>query len=88
MTDGVAFGKAVADEIIALRAKDGSNVNITDNGGSGVGVWQPTPPAYMPGLDPQWAQVTPFALESSDQFLPGPPPDPTSRPRLARITVF
>jgi len=38
VTDGVAFGKAVADEILALRANDGSNVNVTDTGGTGVGM--------------------------------------------------
>jgi hypothetical protein len=74
-TDGVAFGVAVADAIIALRANDGSNVNVTDVGSTGVGVWQPTPPSYAPALDPQWADVTPFALTSPGQFLPaGPPP--------------
>jgi hypothetical protein len=73
-TDGVNFGKAVANAIIALRANDGSNINTTDLGGTGMGVWQPTPPSYAPALDPQWANVTPFALTGPGQFLPGPPP--------------
>jgi hypothetical protein len=73
-TDGVVFGIAVAERIIALRTNDGSNINTTDLGGTGVGVWQPTPPSYAPGLDPQWANVEPFALTSSGQFLPPPPP--------------
>jgi hypothetical protein len=84
-TDGVAFGKAVADRIIALRAHDGSTNNITDTGGSGVGVWQPTPPAYMTALDPQWARLEPFAVNSPDQFLPPPPPDPKSAGYAAAV---
>jgi VCBS repeat-containing protein len=84
-TDGVALGKAVADRIIALRANDGSNVNTTDTGGNGVGVWQPTPPSYAPALDPQWANLEPFALNSPDQFLPPPLPDPTSAAYAAAV---
>jgi hypothetical protein len=78
-TDGVNFGRAVAGAVIALRANDGSSINTTDIGGTGVGVWQPTPPSYATALDPQWANVTPFALTGPDQFLPGGPPALTSQ---------
>jgi hypothetical protein len=36
--------------------------------------WQPTPPAYMNGIEPHWGKIRPFALTSSDQFKPIPPP--------------
>jgi membrane-associated phospholipid phosphatase len=42
-------------------------------------MWQPTPPAYLPAAAPQWGNVEPFALLSSDQFLPDGPPKLTSR---------
>jgi hypothetical protein len=69
----------VADQILALRSNDGSNV---------------TPPAFVPGIAPgdyqltppnfpkpaftHWSTVTPFALQRADQFRPGPPPSLTS----------
>ncbi|MGB3774185.1 MAG: vanadium-dependent haloperoxidase, partial [Leeuwenhoekiella sp.] len=36
--------------------------------------WQPTPPAYMDGIEPHWAKIRPFVIKSSDQFKPLPPP--------------
>ena len=45
---------------------------------AGVGQWVPTPPAYAKALDPQWGQVTPFAINSATAFLPAAPPSVTS----------
>jgi len=36
--------------------------------------WQPTPPAYMDGIEPHWDKIRPFVLDSSAQFKPLPPP--------------
>ena len=36
--------------------------------------WQPTPPAYMDGIEPHWGKIRPFVLDSSAQFKPIPPP--------------
>ncbi|MEC7265691.1 MAG: vanadium-dependent haloperoxidase [Bacteroidota bacterium] len=36
--------------------------------------WQPTPPAYMNGIEPHWSKIRPFAIDSSAQFKPIPPP--------------
>lgn len=36
--------------------------------------WQPTPPAYMDGIEPHWNKIRPFALDSATQFIPVPPP--------------
>ncbi|WP_370479271.1 vanadium-dependent haloperoxidase [Tamlana flava] len=36
--------------------------------------WQPTPPAYMDGLEPHWNKIRPFVLDSASQFAPIPPP--------------
>ena len=73
-SDGVALGVEVAQDIIALRANDGSSDTVIDNGSTAVGQWRPTAPGFANAVTPQWADVTPFALESSDQFLPPPPP--------------
>jgi len=36
--------------------------------------WQPTPPAYMDGIEPHWSKIRPFAIDSAAQFKPLPPP--------------
>jgi hypothetical protein len=36
--------------------------------------WQPTPPAYMSGIEPHWSKIRPFVIDSSQQFKPEPPP--------------
>jgi hypothetical protein len=36
--------------------------------------WHPTPPDYMDGVEFCWGDMKVFAIESSSQFSPGPPP--------------
>lgn len=38
------------------------------------GRWIPTPPAYIPALEPHWCEIRTLALDSASQFLPIPPP--------------
>jgi hypothetical protein len=35
--------------------------------------WQPTPPAYMSGIEPHWNKIRPFVIDSANQFKPTPP---------------
>ncbi|MGI8565270.1 MAG: vanadium-dependent haloperoxidase, partial [Pyrinomonadaceae bacterium] len=42
------------------------------------GNWQPTPPNFSPPTLTNWPAVIPFALSSSEQFRPPPPPALTS----------
>ena len=73
--DGVALGRSVADQILALRQNDGSGVVLPPYlGGTAPGEWRPTPPANANGLAPHWPDVTPFAMTSGDQFRPAAPP--------------
>lgn len=37
--------------------------------------WQPTPPAYMDGIEPHWNKIRPFVIDSAAQFKPIPPPE-------------
>jgi PAP2 superfamily len=71
---GIIWGEFVANVILAVRAHDGSNAVIPPPGGSGPGVWVPTPPAFLPYLLPQWGFVVPFGMNSSSQFRPPGPP--------------
>jgi hypothetical protein len=71
---GIVWGEFVANQILAARADDGSNAIVPPPGGSGPGVWVPTPPAFLLYLLPQWGFVVPFAMSSSSQFRPPGPP--------------
>jgi PAP2 superfamily len=73
-TAGIVWGELVANQIVAARANDGSNAVVPPPGGSGPGVWVPTPPGFLPYLLPQWGFVIPFAMNSSSQFRPPGPP--------------
>ena len=75
---GVAVGQAAAAAMIARRANDHSLDVVTYTPAPALDVWQPTPPAFAPALEPGWGLVTPFVLESGREFRPGPPPAPGS----------
>ncbi len=80
---GIIWGEFVANVILAVRANDGSNAIVPPPGGSGPGVWVPTPPAFLPYLLPQWGFVRPFAMNGSSQFRPAGPPSLDSQRYLA-----
>ena len=71
---GIIWGEFVGNVILAARAHDGSDAVVPPPGGSGPGVWVPTPPAFLPYLLPQWGFVVPFGMNSSSQFRPPGPP--------------
>jgi membrane-associated phospholipid phosphatase len=71
---GVAVGSEVAQQILTWRSTDGSGATVTYTPGTAPGDWQPTPPANLPALAPQWPAVTPFALSAGAQFRPAAPP--------------
>ena len=71
---GIVWGEFVATVILVARANDGSNAVVQPPGGSGPGVWIPTPPAFLPYLLPQWGFVVPFGMRNSSQFRPPGPP--------------
>src|SRR5262245_41737049 len=73
-SQGVEVGQAAAQQILTWRSTDGSTAVVTYTPGTDPGDWQPTPPAFLPALAPQWPYVTPFALSAGSQFRPAPPP--------------
>jgi hypothetical protein len=79
---GVAVGARAAAGIIALRACDGSFPNPAPPpfvGGTALGMWRPTPPAFAPMAAPWLGNVTPFTLTRPSQFRAATPPALTSR---------
>jgi hypothetical protein len=72
----VAYGDRVAQHILAWASNDhfketrGSpKYTVT----SAAGRWVPTPPAYMDAVEPNWARLRPFVMDSASQFRPRPP---------------
>ena len=79
---GVAVGARVAAAIIAIRSCDGSfpaGPQVPFIGGTGIGVWRPTPPNNQPMAAPWLGNVTPFFMTRPSQFRADPPPDVSSR---------
>jgi hypothetical protein len=78
--EGVAVGHVVAAAILAVRSHDGSEVAMPYTPGNQPGQWQPDPlHPDQTALGSRWGEVTPFALESPEQFHVPPPPALTSQ---------
>ena len=76
---GVAWGTEVAQAVLAWRATDGFNATYPPfTGGTAVGQWRPTPPAFGPMSAQGLAFTTMFVLVNNTQFEPGPPRGLTS----------
>ena len=78
---GIAVGRAAATAILKARTADGSDTPLFDKAyPQGT---QPGEYRFTPGSDfafaPGWSDVTPFVLNSSSQFRPGPPYAVTSK---------
>jgi len=83
---GVDVGRAVAHEILAARADDGSTASLLPfTPGTNPGDYQLTPPAFAAPAFTHWRFVKPFALREADQFRPPPPPALTSPQYAAAI---
>ena len=72
----LAYGESVADHIIEYldgdmykQTRTYPKYAITNDPTK----WQPTPPDYMDGIEPSWAKIRPFTLDSASQFRPLPP---------------
>ena len=73
-----AYGRQVAQHILAWSTKDNykesrsfAKYSIEDD----ASTWKPTPPAYMDAIEPHWAKIRTFAIDSCGQFKPaGPTP--------------
>jgi hypothetical protein len=72
---GIALGERVADRLVGLRADEGFLVPQFYNPVPGIGIWQPTPPAFAPAATPEWRQCARLRWSrrrSSDRMLHRP----------------
>lgn len=66
--DGAAWGTRVGNQVVALRANDGSAGNVTEGAGFGAGVFR----ASWSGV--QFRNLAPFAIANPAAYIqPGPP---------------
>jgi hypothetical protein len=84
--EGVAVGLAAANNIIALRTGDGSEIVTPYVPGTNPGDWRPDPlhPGQSPAT-PGWGNVKPWAMTSGAMFRPPPPPALTSPEYAANV---
>jgi PAP2 superfamily len=76
---GISLGTRVADDLLAIRANDGSNVMPPPFApGTAPSNFRPTPPNFPTPVFTTWGQVTPFVLDSGSQFRPAAPQPLTS----------
>lgn len=71
------YGLKVADRIKKWMGKDNykqtrtmSKFSVHTNQ---LERWQPTPPAYMDGVEPHWGKIRTLVMDSASQFKPIPP---------------
>jgi hypothetical protein len=86
--DGIAWGKKVAEAVLAKRADSGYNKPIPGTYSSTEqGKWRETPSAFRPPLLPYWGKVTPFVMTSPSQFR-APPPETLGSKEYAEELAF
>jgi PAP2 superfamily len=73
-TDGIEWGRKVAEAVLANRADSGYDKPIPGKYSSTEpGKWRETPSAFRPPTLPFWGKVRPFVLTSQSQFRAPPP---------------
>src|SRR5262245_38131615 len=71
---GIDWGTDVAHAVLAWRATDGFSMSYPAfTGGTEVGQWRPTPPAFGPMSAQGLAFTATFVLLDNSQCRPGPP---------------
>ena len=72
----IDYGRDVAKHVLAWSGKDNykqsrsfPKYTIEDD----PSTWKPTPPAYMDAIEPHWAKIRTFAIDSCAQFKPAGP---------------
>ncbi len=72
------YGRQVGEHMLAWSRKDGYHERqaLADHDlSTEAGAWEPTPPTYMPAIEPHWNTIRPFTLDSASQFRPSSPAD-------------
>lgn len=83
-TDGLAWGKKVAEAVLAKREQSGFKSPVPGgySPSDQAGKWRPTAPEFRSAVTPQMAHTAPFVMTSPDQFR-APPPFPVDSKEYA-----
>jgi hypothetical protein len=76
LENSLAYGKKVGEHIIAWATKDNyleSRAMQRHMLSQKINEWQPTPPDYMPAVEPHWNTIRPFVMDSAAQCKPQKP---------------
>jgi hypothetical protein len=71
--EGIEIGTEVAEQVLALRAKDKADTPVAYGLNPGPGRYQITPPNRLPAILPHWGGVTPFLKGTMGIAVKGPP---------------
>lgn len=86
--DGIAWGRKVAEAVLARRAGCGYDKPVPGSYSSTEqGKWRETPPGFRPPVLPFWGRVTSFVMTSPSQFR-APPPYPLGSKEYAEELAF
>src|SRR5258706_3983517 len=72
----VSFAKIISKSIIQYSHSDGYfgvSAKVRYKPLASSAYWKPTPPEYMPAVEPWWKTIRTFFLDSAQQFRPLPP---------------
>ena len=76
---GSALGRRIGARLVRRGQTDGSDAVWTGTVPVGLGLWTPTPPLFLPPLEPLAGTWRPWNLRSVARLRPRPPPSPGSR---------
>ena len=87
-TDGLAWGKKVAQAVLAARATSGFDKPIPGfYSSTEPGKWRETPPGFRPPVMPHLGHVIPFVMTTPEQFR-APPPQSIGSKEYAEELAF
>ena len=72
----IAVAKNIAEQVVDWSKTDAYNklsARLHYTPLKGDGNWYPTPPSYLPPVEPNWKTIRPMLIDSSSQFKPVPP---------------
>ncbi|KAA5549136.1 vanadium-dependent haloperoxidase [Adhaeribacter rhizoryzae] len=76
LENSLAYGEKVGQHVLAWAAQDNyleSRALTRHMLSETPESWQPTPPDYMPAVEPHWNTIRPFVMDSAAQCKPLPP---------------
>jgi hypothetical protein len=70
----LAVGRLIGGRVVASARTDGSDAVWQGPAPEGPGLWVPTPPGFLPPLEPLAGKWRTWNIASGSQFRPGPAP--------------